>query len=57
MDRTGTTCPAYNTAFPEVPYPNAEGVETLLDDMAPRDMKAATADAKSFVDMNLVQEL
>jgi NitT/TauT family transport system substrate-binding protein len=48
---------AYNAAFPEVPYPNAEGVKTLLDDMAPRTPKAATADPKSFVDMSLVQEL
>ena len=48
---------AYSAAFPEVPYPNAEGVKTLLDDMAPRTPKAATADAKSFVDMSLVQEL
>ncbi len=48
---------AYNSAFPEVPYPNAEGVKTLLDDMAPRDKKAAAADPKSFVDMSLVQEL
>ena len=44
-------------AFPEVPYPNTEGVKTLLDDMAPRDKKAAAADPKSFVDMSLVQEL
>jgi NitT/TauT family transport system substrate-binding protein len=48
---------AYNNAFPEIPYPNAEGVKTLLDDMAPRDKKAAAADPKSFVDMSLVQEL
>ena len=48
---------AYNSAFPEVPYPNAEGVKTLLDDMAPRDKKAGAADPKSFVDMSLVQEL
>ena len=48
---------AYNAAFPEVPYPNAEGVKTLLDDMAPRTPKAATADPKSFVDMSVVQEL
>jgi NitT/TauT family transport system substrate-binding protein len=48
---------AYNGAFPEIPYPNAEGVKTLLDDMAPRTPKAATADPKSFVDMSLVQEL
>jgi NitT/TauT family transport system substrate-binding protein len=48
---------AYNAAFPEIPYPNAEGVKTLLDDMAPRMPKAATADPKSFVDPSLVQEL
>ena len=48
---------AYNAAFPEIPYPNAEGVKTLLDDIAPRTPKAATADPKSFVDMTLVQEL
>jgi NitT/TauT family transport system substrate-binding protein len=48
---------AYNAAFPEVPYPNAEGVKTLLDDIAPRTPKAATADPKTFVDASLVQEL
>jgi NitT/TauT family transport system substrate-binding protein len=48
---------AYNAAFPEVPYPSAEGVKTLLDDIAPRTPKAATADPKSFVDMSFVQEL
>ncbi len=48
---------AYNAAFPEIPYPNAEGVKTLLDDIAPRTPKAATADPKSFVDPSLVQEL
>ena len=48
---------AYNGAFPEIPYPHAEGVKTLLDDIAPRDKKAGAADPKSFVDMSLVQEL
>jgi ABC-type nitrate/sulfonate/bicarbonate transport system substrate-binding protein len=48
---------AYSAAFPEVPYPTAEGVKTLLDDIAPRTPKAATADPKSFVDMSLVEEL
>jgi len=48
---------AYNAAFPEIPYPNAEGVKTLLDDMAPRDKKAGAADPKMFVDMSVVQEL
>ncbi len=48
---------AYNAAFPEIPYPNPEGIKTLLDDMAPRDKKAAGADPKSFVDPSFVQEL
>jgi sulfonate transport system substrate-binding protein len=48
---------AYNAAFPEIPYPNPDGVKTLLDDIAPRTPKAATADPKSFVDMSFVQEL
>ena len=48
---------AYNAAFPEIPYPNPEGVKTLLDDMAPRDKKAGSADPKSFVDLSVVQEL
>jgi ABC-type nitrate/sulfonate/bicarbonate transport system substrate-binding protein len=48
---------AYSAAFPEITYPNTEGVKTLLDDMAPRTPKAAAADPKSFVDMSLVQEL
>ena len=37
----------YNGAFPEVIY-HAEGVKTLLDDIAPRTPKAATADPKTF---------
>lgn len=48
---------AYNAAFPEVPTPTSEGVKTLLDDMAPRNPKAAAADPKSFVDTSFVQEL
>ena len=48
---------AYNAAFPEIPYPSAEGIKTLLDDMAPRTPKAASADPRSFVDMSFVQEL
>ena len=48
---------AYNAAFPEIPYPDPEGVKTLLDDMAPRAPKAASANPKSFVDPSVVQEL
>src|ERR1051325_5949444 len=48
---------AYNAAFPEIPYPNPEGVKTLLDDISPRTPKAATLDPKMFVDPSFVQEL
>ena len=47
----------YAAVFPEVPYPTPDGVKTMLDDLAPRNPKAASADPKSFVDMSLVAEL
>lgn len=47
----------FSAIFPETPYPTADGVKTLLDDMAPQNTKAASADPKSFVDMSLVKEL
>ncbi|MBI2351729.1 MAG: ABC transporter substrate-binding protein [Deltaproteobacteria bacterium] len=48
---------AYSVVFPEAPYPTPEGVKTMLDDLAPRNPKAAAADPKSFVEMSFVQEL
>ena len=48
---------AYSVVFPEAPYPTPEGVKTMLDDLAPRNPKAAAADSKAFVDMSFVQEL
>ena len=48
---------AYSVVFPEAPYPTPEGVKTMLDDLAPRNPKAAAADPKSFIDMSFVQEL
>ncbi|MBI2089713.1 MAG: ABC transporter substrate-binding protein [Deltaproteobacteria bacterium] len=48
---------AYSGVFPQAPYPTSDGVKTLLDDMAPRNPKAAAADPKTFVDMSFVQEL
>lgn len=48
---------AYSGIFPEVPLPSADGVKTMLDDLAPRNPKAAAADARQFVDMSFVQEL
>jgi ABC-type nitrate/sulfonate/bicarbonate transport system substrate-binding protein len=47
----------YSNVFLEVPYPTPDGVKTMLDDLAPRNPKAATADAKTYVDMSLVAEL
>jgi len=47
----------YSKAFPEVPYPTPDGVKTMLDDLAPKNPKAASADPKTFVDMSLVREI
>jgi NitT/TauT family transport system substrate-binding protein len=47
----------YSKIFPEVPYPTADGVKTMLDDMAPKTPKAASADSKAFVDMTIMQEI
>ncbi|HYY25710.1 MAG TPA: ABC transporter substrate-binding protein [Candidatus Udaeobacter sp.] len=47
----------YSNIFPEVPYPTPDGVKTMLDDLAPKNPKAAAADPKTFVDMSLVGEL
>jgi ABC-type nitrate/sulfonate/bicarbonate transport system substrate-binding protein len=47
----------YSAVFPETPYPTPDGVKTMLDDLAPRNPKAAAADARTFVDMSLVAEL
>ena len=38
----------YSAIFPEIPYPTADGVKTMLDDLAPRNPKAAAADAQYF---------
>ena len=48
---------AYARIFPEVPTPSPEGVKTLLDDLAPRNPKAKTADPKQYVDLSFVKEL
>jgi NitT/TauT family transport system substrate-binding protein len=47
----------YSNVFLEVPYPTPDGVKTMLDDLAPRNPKAAAADAKTYVDLSLVAEL
>ena len=47
----------YTAVLPEIPYPDPAGMKTLLDDMAPKNAKAAAADPKSFVDLSFVQEM
>ena len=47
----------YSNIFPEVPYPTPDGVKTMLDDLAPKNPKAATADPRAFVDPSLIREL
>jgi NitT/TauT family transport system substrate-binding protein len=47
----------YTAVLPEVPYPDPAGIKTLLDDMAPKNSKAAAADPKVFVDLTFVQDM
>jgi hypothetical protein len=37
--------------------PTPEGVKTLLDDMAPKNARAAAANPKDFVDLSFVEEM
>jgi NitT/TauT family transport system substrate-binding protein len=48
---------AYTAVFPDNLLPTPEGVKTMLDDLAPRDPRAASADPRAFVDPSLVREL
>jgi NitT/TauT family transport system substrate-binding protein len=47
----------YSSIFPEAPYPTPDGVKTMLDDLAPKNPKATSADPKAFVDPSLIREL
>jgi NitT/TauT family transport system substrate-binding protein len=47
----------YSSVFPEVPYPTPAGVKTMLDDLAAKNPKAASADPQAFVDMSFIAEL
>jgi hypothetical protein len=40
-----------------VPYPALKGVETILEDLAPKNPKARSADPKSFVEARFLREL
>jgi NitT/TauT family transport system substrate-binding protein len=47
----------YSAVFPEVPYPTPDGVKTMLDDLAVKNPKAASADPRAFVDQSIVKEI
>ena len=47
----------YTSVLLDVPYAEPAGIKTLLDDMAPKNPKAAAADPKSFVDASFIQEI
>ncbi|HVO94769.1 MAG TPA: ABC transporter substrate-binding protein [Terriglobales bacterium] len=47
----------YTSVLLDVPYPDPAGIKTLLDDLAPRNPKAAAADPRAFVDLTFVQEM
>jgi NitT/TauT family transport system substrate-binding protein len=47
----------YSSIFPEVPTPTPDGVKTMLDYLAQKNPKAASADPKAFVDPSLIREL
>lgn len=48
----------YHVKFtPQAPYPPVDGYQTILQDLAATNPKAAQANAKDFVDMRFVKEL
>jgi NitT/TauT family transport system substrate-binding protein len=47
----------YASVLLDVPSPDPGGIKTLLDDMAPKNPKAAAADPKVFVDTSFVLEM
>jgi len=47
----------YASVFQEIPYPTPDGVKTMLDDMAVKTPKAASADPRTYVDPSLIKEI
>lgn len=42
---------------PEAPYPPVDGYQTILEDLAPKNPKAAQANARDFVDIRFIKEI
>jgi len=47
----------YSSVFQEIPSPTPDGVKTMLDDMAVKTPKAASADPRTYVDLSLIKEI
>ena len=43
--------------MPEKPYPTLPGIQTIIDELAPKNPKAKTARLEDFVDMSFVKKL
>ena len=43
--------------MPEKPYPTLPGIQTIIDELAPKNPKAKTARPEDFVDMSFVKKL
>jgi hypothetical protein len=43
--------------MPEKPYPTLSGIQTIIDELAPKNPKAKNARPEDFVDMSFVKKL
>jgi hypothetical protein len=43
--------------YPKKQYPSAEGLKTVLEDIAERDPRAKTANPEQFIDASFIREL
>ena len=43
--------------MPEKPYPTLPGIQTIIDELAPKNPKAKSARPEDFVDMSFVKKL
>jgi NitT/TauT family transport system substrate-binding protein len=47
----------YSDLMPVMPYPSAEGVKSVLENLAPRQPKAATANREDFYDISFLKKI
>jgi ABC-type nitrate/sulfonate/bicarbonate transport system substrate-binding protein len=47
----------YYELMPVIPYPNAAGIRSVLQNLAPRQPKAATANPEDFYDVSFLKKI